>query len=162
MNIDPETGEILPVFIRTPYNYDTDAASLAAGHRNDEPSMTKQSFAEEADINTIVRKFGLTGELPPNGVRMPDYGDFTDAVNDYQTALNAVIAADEAFMQLPAETRFRFGNDPQRLMEFLAKKENLDEARKLGLAVPAPPIPEEPKPAKVIIVENPDGGNPKK
>lgn len=65
------------VFLRTGHNYDRDEASLESGVLNDSPSLTKQSFAEECDINTIVERFGLTGELPMD-VRAPQYADFEE------------------------------------------------------------------------------------
>src|SRR5580765_5072286 len=80
--------------------YDADLLSLATAVGFFEKSLTQQHFKDECDINEIVRRFGLTGKLPEN-VKAPQYGDFT-GLSDYQTALNAVIAADEAFMELPA------------------------------------------------------------
>lgn len=119
-------------FVRTAYNYDRDVASFQSGLVCcAEEDKTQQSFAEEVDINTIVRNFGLTGELPDD-VRMPQYGDFT-GVSDYQEAMNSVREADEAFMLLPAELRYKFANDPQRLLEFVADGGNREEAQKLGL-----------------------------
>lgn len=127
-----EDGEIKVPFLRTAYNYDMMAVSNDTGlFCNPEEGMTQQQFAEEADINTIVRRFGLTGELPEN-VRVPQYGDFT-GIADYKDAMNAVRAADEAFMELPAEVRYKFANDPQRLLEFVADGKNREEAQKLGL-----------------------------
>lgn len=125
-------GEIVVPFLRTAYNYDMNAVSDETGLKCD-PSedKTQQQFAEEADINTIVRRFGLTGELPEN-IRVPQYGDFT-GIGDYKEALNAVRAADEAFMQMPADLRYKFSNDPQRLLEFLADGKNRQEAQALGL-----------------------------
>jgi len=92
---------------------------------------TQQQFKEECDINTIVRRFGLTGKLPDN-VRVPVSGDFT-GVTDFQTAMNSVRRATEDFMALPADLRKRFGNDPQLLMEFMADPNNREDAVKLGL-----------------------------
>lgn len=120
------------VFVRSPYNYDMDQASDEAGLSFvGTESMTQQQFAEEVDINTIVRRFGLTGQLPEN-VRVPEYGDFT-GISDYQSALNAVIAADEMFMAMPADVRAKFDNDPQKMLVFLGDDKNRDEAVKLGL-----------------------------
>lgn len=142
--IDPNTGEILGLdsqaqielpFVRTPYNYDRMKASDESGLLCPEPTKTQQQFKEETDINTIVQRFGITGELPSD-VPVPQSGDFSDAVTDYQTALNLVIAADQAFMALPAQVRQRFNNDPARLVEFVSDADNRDEARKLGLLVP--------------------------
>lgn len=99
---------------------------------------TQQEFREECDINEIVRRFGLTGQLP-EVVNIPVSGDFT-GISDFQSAQNAVIKARDDFMALPAALRARFQNDPQQLLEFMAHDENRAEAEKLGLvnAKPAP------------------------
>jgi len=122
------------VFLRTPYNYDVIEASDASALVCDDPSLAQQHARDESDINTIVKRFGLTGELP-SGVRAPSYGDFTDAT-DYHTALNAVIAADAAFMQLPADVRTRFNNDAGAFVDFVSDDNNRAEAEKLGLVLP--------------------------
>lgn len=123
------------MFIRAEYNYDMAVASDETGTRNDDPSLTKQSFAEEADINTIVRRFGLSGQLPQD-VRMPVNGDFTE-VHDFQSAMNALVAARESFEAMPADVRARFHNDPAEFVDFCSLDSNRDEAIKLGL-VPDP------------------------
>lgn len=97
-------------------------------------SMAKQSFAEEVDINTIVRRFGLTGELP-SAVRMPEYGDYA-GVSDFKTAMDALAVANEAFDAMPASVRARFHNNPDEFVNFCLDDKNIEEARKLGL-VPA-------------------------
>lgn len=126
------------VFVRNPYNYDRDAASVDSGLECLDDSMTQQQFKDDADINVIVRRFGITGELPV-GVRMPTYGDF-DLVNDYQSALEAMREAEASFMAMPANVRERFANDPQKFLDFCADSRNIEEARKLGL-VPAAEVP---------------------
>lgn len=128
------------MFLRAQYNYDTMAASDEAGLKCEDKSLAQQHQASEADINTIVKRFGLTGQLPSN-VRVPQYGDFT-SVTDYQTALNAVIAANDAFMLMPAYVRARFGNDPAQFVDFCSKPENSEEMIKLGLAVKKEGLPE--------------------
>jgi len=124
-------------FVRSPYNYDMMAASNEAGLDTGPESMTQQQFKDECDINVIVRRFGLTGELPENP-RVPMYGDFTE-VKDYRTALEAVMAADDAFLEFPAELRARFENDPQKLLEFCENGANREEAVRLGLIKAATP-----------------------
>jgi len=125
------------MFIRSPHNYDVNSASHEAGtYCNEENCKVQQQFKDEVDINTIVKRFGLTGEVP-TGYRAPMSGDFT-GVNDFHTAMNAVRQAEESFMELPAALRKRFGNDPQELMRFLDDGENRAEAVKLGLVPPAP------------------------
>lgn len=118
-------------FLRTPYNYDTDAASNESGLHCEDASLAQQHFKDECDINNILRQFNLTGVLPESPLS-PRYGDFT-GIGDYHTALNQVIAAEDEFMSLPANLRARFENDPAQLIEFLNNPENKDEAMKLGL-----------------------------
>ncbi|QXP07887.1 MAG: internal scaffolding protein [Arizlama microvirus] len=118
-------------FMRTPYNYDTNAASNESGLACEEPSLAQQHFAEECDINNILRQFNITGLLPEAPLS-PRYGDFS-GITDYHTALNAVIAAEDGFMALPADLRARFQNDPENLINFLDDEANKDEAIKLGL-----------------------------
>lgn len=118
-------------FLRTPYNYDVDKISDETGLECTDPSLAQQNFKDETDINYIVRQFGLTGELPGQTIS-PQYGDFT-GVLDYHSAVNAVLAAQDEFMELPAQMRSRFDNDPAKLIDFLNNEENREEAIKLGL-----------------------------
>lgn len=122
-------------FIRSAYNYDRYEASNESGLRCEDDTLAQQSFKDECDINTIVRRFGVTGQHP-SGVRMPTYGDFTNVV-DFHSAMNAVAQAKESFDAMPAEVRARFNNDPAQFVEFCSKEENKDEAVKLGLVDPA-------------------------
>jgi phage internal scaffolding protein len=119
------------MFLRTPYNYDTDAASNESGLACEEPSLAQQHFKDECDINTILEKFNITGLLPESPLS-PRYGDFT-AIGDYHTAMNRVMAAKDEFMTLPAQIRARFNNDPAQLIEFLENSDNRKEAEQLGL-----------------------------
>lgn len=129
------------MFLRAMGNYDTMAASDESGLECKDKSLAKQNEKEEADINTIVKRFGITGQLPQN-VRAPQYGDFTE-VTDYHTAMNAVRNAEIAFMQMPADIRSRFENDPQAFLEFCSDPANLEEMRKMGLVTETLPAPGE-------------------
>jgi len=100
--------------------------------------MTQQEFRDEVDINTIVRRFGVTGKVPVSAVP-GQVGDFT-GVTDYQTALNSLLEADAAFEVLPASVRERFRNSAAMMLQFLEDPANRDEAVKLGL-VAAPVVP---------------------
>lgn len=119
------------IFLRTPYNYDKDAASNESGLACEEPSLAQQHFKDECDINTILQKFNITGLLPEAPLS-PRYGDFT-GIGDYHTALNRVIAAQDEFEALPAQIRARFDNDPSKLIDFLEDNNNRPEAEELGL-----------------------------
>lgn len=133
------------VFVRSPYNYDTDAVSRETGlDSTDTEDMCKQSFKDDCDINTIVRRFGLTGTVPVSA-RLPTYAMF-DGIFDYHTAMNAVVEAREAFEAMPAAIRARFRNDPGLFVDFCSDKKNLDELRKMGLANAAPVVDNTPAP----------------
>lgn len=145
MNTDKETGEIITPFIRTPYNYDTNQVSDATGTDTGTDSKTQQQFKDEVDINTIVERFGVTGEMPPP-INFPDVQEFEETF-DFQTSMNVIRQAQESFMTLPAKARARFDNNPQKFMEFMNEEDNAAEAVKLGLAIKREK-PEEPKPEK--------------
>lgn len=127
------------MFLRSSFNYDRDAASNESALECLDESMAIQSAEEESNINTIVRRFGISGELP-GGYAMPQSGDFTN-IPDFHTAMNLVRKAQEEFVRVPAEIRARFNNDPGRFMEFFDDPANYDEALKLGLVNARPPVP---------------------
>jgi len=85
--IDQETGEVITPFIRTPYNYDTDNVSQATGMDCGPETKTQQQFRDEVDINTIVERFGQSGELPPT-MQFPEAQEFAETF-DFQTAITA-------------------------------------------------------------------------
>lgn len=136
------------MFLRSTFNYDRDAASNESALECLDESKAIQSAEEESNINTIVRRFGISGELP-GGYAMPQSGDFTN-IPDFHTAMNLVRKAQEEFVKVPAEVRARFNNDPGRFMDFFEDPANYDEALKLGL-VNARPVPPS---------GTPDGGAP--
>lgn len=112
------------------------------------PSMTKQEFADEADINSIMARYEQT-KVMPEGRHMYEFGEAISTYS-YQESLNAVIAAEEHFGSLSARIRDRFGNDPEQLFRFLDDPKNRDEAVKLGLVDPPAP---EPDPIRVVVQE---------
>lgn len=112
------------------------------------PSLTKQEFLEESDVNFIVNQYETTGLGPLAADREPIYGDFTDpALTDYHHALQVVAGAAELFQRLPARVRERFANDPANLIQFVQDPNNQKEAHELGLlrddyqSPSAPPLP---------------------
>ena len=126
-----------PARTQAPFNnYDLAAASDQSALYSDEPSLTVQADLEDSDINTIVRRFGLTGEMPSD-VRVPTYQDFED-VFDFQSAQNVILEAGAEFLRMPAHVRARFQNDPQAFLEFASDARNLREMVSLGLAVARP------------------------
>ena len=122
------------IFLRTAYNYDTNAASNASGLVCEEPTRAQQHHKDECDINVILERFGKTGQLPVNAIS-GTYGDFS-GVHDYHTALNTLIASQSEFEALPAAIRAKFANEPANLIEFLNDPKNKDQAIELGLVNP--------------------------
>lgn len=129
----------MKTLVLNPFNLDADAHTREHSISFPDESLTVQADKDQADINNIVRQFGLTHELP-YGQQIPVFDDFTDAPNDYHAAMNFVIAADDAFMELPAEQRSRFDNDAGKFLQFVSDDSNYDEAVKLGF-VPKRPSP---------------------
>jgi len=118
------------------------------------PSMTKQSFVKECDINNILKEYKVTGQIRHMSANQAAgaYEDLPDPV-DFQESLHTMAAASEAFASLPSHVRRRFQNDPAEFLAFMANPINQDEAIAMGLAVdrrPPPPVtPLEPeKPPK--------------
>lgn len=114
------------------------------------PSLTKQSFVREADINVIMARYEKDGLIAHVNRVQGSYGDFTDPP-EYQEALNKVIAAQDMFMSLPARIRARFGNDPGEFLAFVQDEKNVPEMVKMGLAVERVPA----EPVSVVVKEMP-------
>lgn len=123
--VDRKTGELVP-----------------------DPSMTKQAFMAECDINNIVRDFTpqAMAELTLLNLQSGKYQDLPDQA-DYQLYLEQCRAAQAAFDSLPAKLRARFDNDPAKFLEFFNDPANQEEAVKLGLATDTRPPPPPPPPA---------------
>lgn len=150
MNTTTEDGEVLetPVFFKTPYNHNVELESLRTALYCKDPSKTIQSQAAEADINNIVKNFGITGMIPQINLP-PSLDEFGEAF-DFQSAMNVVAAANHSFSQLPAEVRTAFNNDPHRFVatvdeilndqEGEQKRKNMEALRAMGLAVAPGPI----------------------
>lgn len=128
-----------------------------------EPSMTKQSFKDECDINVILARYENTGmyydPLTTRGSRAPLFDDFT-AVPDYMDAQNFVIEAGEMFDALPSRIRKRFNNSPAQLLEFLADSANVSEAIGLGLISAPVEQPEPQSKPEPQAKPEPSPGNP--
>ena len=122
------------------------------------PSMTKQEFQYECDVNNVIKSFKphqMMAALQQN-LNAGNYADLPDAY-DFQEALHMVKEAERQFLTVPAKVRDRFGQDPAQFLAFLNDPKNLDEARTLGLAKP---LPEPVQPVEVKVV-NPTPEPPK-
>lgn len=130
--------------------FDNTQVNSKTGEIEQIPSMTKQSFVAECDINNILKQYSTTGVIKHISERAAQgqYMDLPDEV-DFQQSLEIVRQAQEAFATLPSSVRSRFENSPAEFLQFLSDPANKDEIVRLGLAKPAPV---EPPPQKVEIV----------
>lgn len=95
-------------------------------------SLTKQSFKNETDINRIIGKYRRTGLIDHVNRYQGRYSDLSNPV-DYQTALNVLIAADDAFSSLPSDVRKKFSNSPHEFLTFVSDPANADALVDMGL-----------------------------
>lgn len=118
----------------------------------EDSEYTDQSFADEADINTIMARYQSTGELPVLNSTEGQWLDVTEM--DFQTHMDFLIEAQSLFDSLPSAIRDRFGNDPGAFLGFASDEDNRVELAKMGLLTPEateailypPPPPVDPNP----------------
>ena len=112
------------------------------------PSLTRQEFAAECDINTLMSQYEKTGIISHINPRTPQYLNLV-GVPDLQTAHEIIQNAAREFMALPATTRAQFDNDPMKFVKFAENPDNIAKMREWGLAPPeasaaAPAMPAQP------------------
>lgn len=155
---DIDTGEIhgeSSAFVLIDRSPDTNPAIFV--DCSNLPSLTRQEFAAECDINTLMEKYEKTGLLTPQMLssREPSYLDVSD-VPDLQSALALVRDAETAFMTLPARTRLQFENNPLKFVAFAEDPANIDQMREWNLA---PPKELPPGPQEVKVVSMPESSS---
>lgn len=109
------------------------------------PTLTQAHFVKDADINEIVKRFGVKdGAIPPMALNPRYFGDFEN-VPDFREALDNIREANTRFAMLPADIRARFNNNPLDLFAFVENPINEDESVRLGLLqkIPEPVVPPE-------------------
>lgn len=136
-----------------------DRTRTVAPHNDD--GRTKQSFRDEADVNTIMSHWAKTGHIEHLATAEPHYGDFSNST-DYLSAINKCQEAEESFNDLPAEIRARMQNSPAVLLDFLSNPGNQAEAIALGLIEdpapkPEPGTPPPAPPATTVPITTPEG-----
>lgn len=101
-------------------------------YSSDKPTLTEQSHKHACDINNIMKKYERTRVLEHQNRYSAQYGDFT-SYDDYQSALQRISDANDAFMSLPADLRKRFHNNPGHYFDFVTDPANQEELVSLGL-----------------------------
>lgn len=82
------------------------------------PSLTKQYFKDECDINNVVNKFAQTGQIPNLNNMEPQYGNSPDM--DLKTALDSVFELKAEFANLTTQEKAQFSNNPEIYAQFLS------------------------------------------
>lgn len=83
-------------------DYFSYAKSLAT--RDNTPTKTDQTGAEETDINVIVKRYGIHGQAP--GAAQPAmFEDFTKLPQDFRAMVDQIRTLDELRDSLPAELK---------------------------------------------------------
>lgn len=134
-------------FLTTLHGYDAKFVSEEMSVETGSENLTQQHLGPEADVNTIVRRFGVT-RARPSGPAGGVYGDFS-GIDDYDSALAAVERAQGGFLALPADIRERFGNDAGVYLEYVDGLTDEELERAFPARPPAPGTAPAPAPAPV-------------
>ena len=81
------------------------------GTINEEPSLTKQSFRTEVDINQIIKRYDRDGIIATVETAAGHFID-TTGIPSYREALDTMLQIEGEFAQLPARVRAEYDNDP--------------------------------------------------
>lgn len=87
---------------RQQWSYDKDDNSDSTAHPGGGDSLTRQEYKDEADINNIVRRFGVD-----SFARQPIFGQ-VDFDRGLQEAFADIATANELFRTLPPELRDKY------------------------------------------------------
>lgn len=82
------------------------------GEITENKDMARQEFKNDADINYMLNKFGIT---PERGA--PTFGEWDDTL-DLQQALTSVAEAKTAYAELPTELKNKFGSMEELLKAY--------------------------------------------
>ena len=104
-----------------------------------QPTMTKQAFKDQTDINKMLKKAQTAGSLA-HLQKYPEaiYGQFLGTDFDLLTAHNQIEKANQIFADLPSEVRNEFGNNAISFVKFAGDPANNSKLRELFPAIAAP------------------------
>jgi len=91
----------------------------------------KQEFKNDADINSIMKKFQKTGIITHVNKHQGQYGDMSPQT--LHESLNTVRTAETMFNELPSSIRNKFENQPGQFLEYVQDPKNYADAKAIGL-----------------------------
>lgn len=106
---------------------------------DNDSGRTEQHHKSSCDINNIMGKFSPDVLALHASQYKGQYGDFAD-LPDYHTAMNAVRRIDEMFLDVPADIRSKFQNDPAKFLNFVNDPVNVDAMYEMGLLKVKPSV----------------------
>lgn len=96
--------------------------------------MTRQSMADECNINKIMDKYQRTGAISHFNNHGERYGEVSPL--QYDEAMRIFAESNSMYEELPSSIRNRFPS-PSLFLEFVQDPANADELVELGLANPS-------------------------
>lgn len=118
----------------------------AVSEENTSPTMTQQHYKDECDLNQILARHRVEGELNAmqlrqllaqsamgaDTARIPRFEDVSD-LPDLSYIKKSFIAASRAFANLPVQARIAFGNNPEAFYSAMTDSKQHEKVRELGL-----------------------------
>lgn len=95
-----------------------------------------QAYADECDMNTIMRKYAL-GDTDVLSRIQGTYGDVSRIPTNYAELMNAKLEAERLFYGLAAEVREKYNNSVEQFMAEIGTKEGMEKLGLVPEAVPA-------------------------
>lgn len=129
----PSLYELAAMDLSPPYNLYSGRDTSHWAMTDFGPSLTKQEFADECDVNKIMERYNKTGVLPQSVDRSAFYFDADEMPWTFQEMQNILIDARNAFAALPAVVRKEFDNDPVAFAEFANDPKNVDKLREWNM-----------------------------
>lgn len=110
-------------------------------------SMTQQQFAQECDINYIVKRAQRTGTIPVIPMQEMVFGTLDEET--FKQRMDKMSEIKSYFECLPSDIRLHYQNSVNEFIAAMNTDEGLEEGRKLGIIVPA----------AVVAEKVPEGGS---
>ncbi len=87
------------------------------------PTRTKQSFADECNVNLIMARYASTGTVLQTINQTPRYEEYAN-VDDYKSAMDLIKETERNFNCMSPEMRESFNNNPQELLDLVGAIDN--------------------------------------
>lgn len=103
------------------------------------PARTKQAFAEECDVNSIMQKYQKEGVITHVTKHQANYG-FASS-NDFRESVELMGKANDMFAELPSSTRKKFDGSVENFLDWVQDPENASQLDEMGALTETPAEP---------------------